>query len=354
MLRALVRTLAIVPILATVAPFSRTGIGLVRIWDFARTQIAACAAVSLIALRRYGAGSLVDRAEAVGLTLCLAYQLRKIYPYTLLHGTQMGEARGGDDAAHIRLLISNVYMYNEHYRRVCDVIERSNADIVCLVEADHRWEREVRSIEEAYPYTCKCPLGNTYGMLLYSRLPLVDPKVRFLVAPDIPSMRAIVQLRSGDEITLFCVHPRPPVPGSTTYGRDAELVVVGREMRREKRPSIVIGDLNDVAWSYTTTLFQRISHTLDPRIGRGMYNSYHADYPFLRYPLDHIFASDDFAIVELRRLAHAGSDHFPILAELAYTNGSWDQNGEVRLTPYDRRQATEFLERARERDRLLL
>jgi hypothetical protein len=77
-----------------------------------------------------------------------------------------------------------------------------------------------------------------------------------------------------------------------------------------------MGDLNDVAWSRTTRLFQRISGLLDPRVGRMYVNTFHADYPLLRWSLDHIFHSTDFALVEMKRLPHVGSDHFPVYVAL--------------------------------------
>ena len=50
---------------------------------------------------------------------------------------------------------------------------------------------------------------------------------------------------------------------------------------------------------------------LDPRAGR-MYNTFHARYWFLRWPLDHVFVSDAFLLRGLKRLPAFGSDHFPI------------------------------------------
>ena len=122
-------------------------------------------------------------------------------------------------------------------------------------------------------------------------------------------------------MTLYGLHPEPPAPdeAETSAPRDAELVMVAREVAQANSSAIVAGDLNDVAWSHTSRLFRRISRLLDPRIGRGMFNSFHARYWPLRWPLDHVFVSDDFVLKSMRRLPKFGSDHFPILITLAHT-----------------------------------
>ncbi|HEX8351188.1 MAG TPA: endonuclease/exonuclease/phosphatase family protein, partial [Hymenobacter sp.] len=81
---------------------------------------------------------------------------------------------------------------------------------------------------------------------------------------------------------------------------------------------IVAGDMNDVAWSHTSELFRRLSGLLDPRIGRGLLPTFHADYSLLRWPLDHIFHSAHFKVQAIERLPHIGSDHFPIFLRLSY------------------------------------
>jgi endonuclease/exonuclease/phosphatase (EEP) superfamily protein YafD len=130
-----------------------------------------------------------------------------------------------------------------------------------------------------------------------------------------------VRLPCGEVIHLHGLHPRPPEPlrDQDSTPRDAELVMVGKAVgKAPDQPTVVAGDLNDVAWSPTSEQFMRLSRLLDPRRGRGMYNSYNAKNPFFRYPLDHVFHSSHFRLVELRRLESVGSDHFPVLVELSF------------------------------------
>ena len=87
-------------------------------------------------------------------------------------------------------------------------------------------------------------------------------------------------------------------------------------MAKLDAPAIVTGDLNDVAWSPTTRDFRKISGMSDPRRGRGFFNTFHADYPPLRWPLDHVFHSSHFELVHIKRMPSIGSDHFPLLTTL--------------------------------------
>jgi hypothetical protein len=88
-------------------------------------------------------------------------------------------------------------------------------------------------LTKTHPFTVRQPQDNTYGMMLYSRLELLRPEVRFLVEDDIPSMRALVRLPAGTEVEIYCLHPRPPVPQESPRSteRDAELMVVGKETK---------------------------------------------------------------------------------------------------------------------------
>ena len=157
-------------------------------------------------------------------------------------------------------------------------------------------------------------------MLLYSKFELEDATIHYLVEEGIPSIHTNIKLKSNQVIQLFAVHPTPPVPNEnpSSAERDKELLMIADLAKKSEIPVIVIGDLNDVAWSYTTKLFLKMSGLLDPRRGRGFFNTFHAHYPFLRFPLEHAFISVDLKLKKIQRLKNFNSDHFPMYLSLQY------------------------------------
>ena len=268
-------------------------------------------------MARRGRGRPVDQALLLLLGAALAWQLGHVLPYTRLWRPQ-GRRTHSVPERSLGLLVVNVLMDNRDADRLTAGIAAVDPDLVLALEADAwRVDRLARMLP-GHQHRAVHPLDNTYGLALFSRLELVDAELRFLLQPDVPSLRTRVRLRSGEEVVLIGIHPEPPSPteADSSLPRDAELVLVGREAAREPLPVIVAGDLNDVAWSRTSRLFRRLSGLIDPRVGRGFYNSFHAGHWWLRWPLDHVFYSPDFLLHRLQRLPAFGSDHFPILIGL--------------------------------------
>lgn len=252
----------------------------------------------------------------IGLIAALAYQLKMVLPYTFVWKNQVKQVKQDqlDPQRQISLIVSNVLTTNNQYHLLIEQIQTHQPDLVLTLETDQTWQNELAVIEADYTYRVAVPLDNLYGMHLYSKLKLSNTQVKFILSDEIPSIHTTVILRSGQPVRLYCLHPKPPSPTEAKDStlRDAELLIVGDQIKDLDESCIVMGDLNDVAWSRTTRLFQRISGLLDPRVGRHYVNTFHADYPFFRWSLDHVFHSTDFALVHMERLPHVGSDHFPV------------------------------------------
>lgn len=293
----------------------------VRAFDFPRIQISFLILVVLIITMLISPYEELWQIILTGLlALSLIYQLIKIFPYTLLSRKQVLSFHGNDPKAIISILVSNVLTTNTKYDKLIDLVNRKKPDVLLTLETDKKWEEELSTLEKDYPFTVKIPLDNLYGMHLYSKLKLEDYDVKYLIKEDIPSIHGYLRLNNNTRVKFHALHPQPPSPTEdpTSTNRDAELLLVGKDVKKDQESVVVFGDLNDVAWSRTTKLFQKLSGLLDPRIGRGFYNTFHADFRLLRWPLDHVFHTNDFTLIELSRGPHIGSDHFPMFIKLNY------------------------------------
>lgn len=315
----------------------------IRSVEFPRLQLATAAALcALLSGLILPAGNWQNIALAASL-VSLLLQLRYIIPWTRCWPVQVKATHADSQAPTLTLLIANVLTPNRQSAKLLAMIERHQPDVVLTLESDQWWQEQLDSaLHERWPHSVKVPLDNLYGMHLYSRLPLSNPQVKWLIQDDIPSIHTRVTLDNGEQIRFYALHPRPPAPSESekSLWRDAELLWVGQEVHEEPFPTIVAGDLNDVAWSRTTRLFCRVSGMLDPRRGRGLFSTFHAHYPVLRWPLDHVFVSEEFTLTHMERLEDFGSDHFPILATLSYQPARQDEHDTPSASSEERQEAS--------------
>lgn len=304
--------LACLLLLASLAALLRVPHGAIRSLDFPRLQIAGLAALCL-ALAPFlpGRGQMALTLAAAGATL--AIQATRILRYTPLWRRQSHRPKVGRAEDRVSILAANVKLSNRDFDRLIAVARKTDPDVLIVVETDAPWLEALEVLHDTYPHRLSRPLDTGYGLALYSKLAMQDPEIRELLVEGVPSIRVALKLASGRRFRLYVVHPEPPVPSLDSVGRDAEIGLVGIEAAKDPLPAVVAGDLNDVAWSPTTRRFQRLSQLLDPRVGRGFYNTFDARYPLLRWPLDHLFHDPRFRLVTMRRLPDIGSDHFPML-----------------------------------------
>lgn len=323
-LKILAYTLGVFGVVGTLLPFLRKDDYWIRGFDYPRLQLIFILGVSALCwILSRQTGDPINYLIGTILLAAAIYQAVRIYPYTPLHDKPSRDARYPDDKdRHLTLLISNVLQTNDRATAVIDLVKAHEPDILLTVETNKWWENQLSAgFEGRFPYRVPVPLENLYGMHLWSNVELIDPRVTYRVKDDIPGIDTRVRLRNGRMVDLHFVHPMPPSPSEAyaSTGRDAELSLLGFEIADKPDASVIVaGDMNDVAWSHSSRLFQRISGMLDPRRGRGLYSTFHAEHRFLRWPLDHVFHTPDFALVQLERLSYVGSDHFPVLITLSY------------------------------------
>ncbi|KPH93544.1 hypothetical protein AMS58_16770 [Pseudoalteromonas porphyrae] len=322
----------------TVLPMSYSQHYLVRSCDFVRLQVFYLALFNLVIVMSmlliFGGDYLWWAAVAVANSIIVSVQGWWIFPYTWCAAHEVKSAQS--NAQHsIRIMSANVLMSNHNSDALLKLVDKHQPDLLITLESDDWWQQKLSVLKKDYPHTIDCPKDNRYGMHLFSKYKIKQAQICELVESDVPSIHILFVNDEGLEMQGHFIHPAPPSPTEedSSRPRDSELIMVAKALKDATRPVIVAGDLNDVAWSRSTRLFMQVSGLLDPRKGRGFFNTFHASYFFMRWPLDHLFHSTGFTVKRIKRLAKYGSDHFALLTELVYEDieqhSNLDENTEL-------------------------
>jgi endonuclease/exonuclease/phosphatase (EEP) superfamily protein YafD len=272
------------------------------LWLFLPAYLIASAAWCF---RRYGL--------AVVATLVVVFHLGSVVPSVGSAEEVTGAARS---APRLRVLSANVLHSNPTKARLTRELLAADADVVLLQETTSGWLDVLDELgfEEAYPYREFRPREDSRGQAVFSRLPLGDVRVE---PPAIsPTISARVTV-GGRQVSLVNVHVRGLSEGVARHESSVDrLEALTGSL---PRPRVLAGDFN--ASPYNRTMQRVDGFGLDSaheRRGRGLAVTWpNGRHPVPPIRLDHVFVDDELVVLDIRELAGPGSDHKPVLVDLA-------------------------------------
>lgn len=313
---------------ATLLPLVPVGAWVVRLFDFPRVQIAALCLLPAIGLAMVGRAQQWQSQHSLLLLLTLAvaaWQLSHVLKYSPVWKQEI-PAFSPADATPMRVCIMNLKYDNARKEEVTSLVESMDVDLLLLIEYDETWHAALQRLQAHYKFHHEVIRGEGLGLAFWSKLPVSGLETKYLVSERRVSIFCEIESPNGENVHFVGLHPTPPglydernEDRHDSRIRDAELMLVAKQVAEApERNWLIAGDFNDVAWSHTTRVFKRVSGLKDPRVGRGLYTTYHAAYPPLRYPIDHVFVSSNAELASLGRFHIPGSDHFGIKAAINF------------------------------------
>jgi endonuclease/exonuclease/phosphatase (EEP) superfamily protein YafD len=193
-------------------------------------------------------------------------------------------------------------------------LANQDADVLLLTECTNEWRERLSPLKEKYPHQISSGRDGAEGMWLLSRYPLDAPDPDGLAAVK-PWISAIMHTPGGP-VRILSMHPRTPRSGQRFGQRNEQYDHAAEISANAGMPVVLLGDLNCTPFS---PWFQRLlkrGKLRDSALGFGLHSTWRSN--GIGLPIDHILVSDEWSIIA--RKVHPdrmGSDHHPVLAELA-------------------------------------
>lgn len=258
-----------------------------------------------------------------GLVISLIINSYYLISYTTLVDEAVASSTDvSQDQKSIGILLVNVKMKNRLVEPLLKQIRQVQPDLILAMEVDEWWEEKLEKLEDQYPYSQKTTNEVAYGMVLYSKFPFEKKEEMYLNNKNVPSFVSIIKINEKKIFKLHSVHPVPPthfkdLPDNA--GQEAEAFKnLGQQIANRNLPIVVAGDMNDAVWAMVDNLTKTKGILFDVREGRGFYNSFSAENFWMKWPLDHVFVTQEFRLQKIERLEEFGSDHYPIFVKLVF------------------------------------
>lgn len=249
------------------------------------------------------------------IALCLfTLNFSGIYPYYHPDKQRLAESTTTSEGKkELKVLQINVQGgQNTDVPRTIKLINRVAPDIVGLSEITPGWSTILDRDLKGYPYRVVEP--HYGGIGLYSKYPLLDPRIKY--TGRIKRPRILARIRNHNEDTLFVLaHTVIPIRHGNL--RNIELGVIADDIKKHPGPAIIFGDLNTTPWSHYFQKLLKDTGMIDSQVGFGIVPTWSAKRRPSMIPIDHLLATPYFKILDRKTLNSVGSDHYPVLVKLA-------------------------------------
>lgn len=225
---------------------------------------------------------------------------------------------GPADGVALHVLVLNVHTESSSFGRVRQLIADEQPDIVGLLEVDQRWIDGVAPALAGYTGRIEAPRGDNFGIALYARGQLAGSAEQ--LGSSLPSVVAELSIRDA-QLRVILVHPPPPVSSGNLAEQYTEVAAIARRVAG-REPTILMGDFNTTPWSKPFVELVARSGLCDSRAGFGIQPSFPTASAVLRIPIDHLLASCAIGVRDRRIGRDVGSDHLPVILDLAIPR-SW-------------------------------
>lgn len=228
------------------------------------------------------------------------------------------------DDARLRIVSFNLQAQNERYDEVVGFLAEEEPDIVFLHEASRPWEEAMEGAELGYQMTRTRDEEHIFGTLV---LTAAEAEVEGFGFTEREPRAVEVQVRipDGPTVSILGIHPLSPTTEQTAGLRDAQLSFAGAWAANVEGHAVVAGDFNAGPWSHAFRALLDAGDLRDSQRGFGLQPSFPAtSTPVIRVAIDHVLVSREVAVVDRRLGPALGSDHFPVVVDLAVSAGSGD------------------------------
>jgi len=271
------------------------------------------------------------RADAAAAAMVLCWNLVVIWRYV----SPFSARTTAEAPPALKVMGFNVWIGNTSSGAVSDVLRDSGADVIGLVETTRNMKDALAGLKDVYPYSVDCmDLDPLCEIMLLSKLPIANPYAG-TIDDRFPFVAMGEVTVSGTPVTVVVTHlvsplagphrppglraaksnPRPPdLPKTPAIPQSRQAANLAAFLQRQPDDLILMGDFNSAGWSPVLVSF-RAATGLEAR--RRLLPTWPSwAWPVLRLPIDHVFTRGRASILSVETGPAAGSDHFPVIAEI--------------------------------------